>query len=474
MKTLAFLLLARISGPTAIAARRYDLVVVAAFTSLCAFFAAWPIWRAFFPMEIDLKEPWNAYHADAVVQNGILYPDLGSLVANNYPPFWYYLTGMLSWFGGDAIYIGRAVSFAALIGVAVAIALCIRRFNATWPAAMLGAAFFFGTMVRFADWYVAMNDPHVPALALMTIALLWFLRRDPKEGAELPLLLMVVAGFFKQALVAIPATALFLLACRNTRLALRGTLVAGGVAFALLALFAAIYGTPFIDQMFFYPREISLERAWNSVTRLGALVPAVVIWLIWVWHDRASEAARFTVTFMSFAFAAYVLQKAGAGVDVNAQFELNVAAAIAIGLAFDRIASVAVFWGMGIETRRLVVTGVLALGLIVAPGLEPFLLFANPDYRDEFVRDAEVMRSEVERIAAMPGAVRCSIDTVCRAAGKPFYYDVFFIGQKGATGHLMPGELHRRIVAKALHFEAIDPRASMLPLQRQLFYGRAH
>jgi len=350
MKTLAFLLLARISGPYAVAVRRYEVAVVAAFTALVAFYGAWPIWRAFFPLEIDLKEPWNAYHADAVVSHGVLYPDLSSLVANNYPPFWYYLMGLLSLSGADAIYIGRALSFAALIAVAVAVALCIRRFNAAWPAAILGAAFFGGTMVRFADWYVAMNDPHIPALALMTIALLWFLRRDPKQGAELPLLLMVVAGFFKQALVAIPATALVLLACRNMRLALRGALVPGGAALALLVLLAAIYGTAFVDQMFFYPREFSVERAWNSVTRLCALLPAVVFWLFWIWHDRKSEAARFTVIFMTIAFAAYVLQKLGAGVDVNAHFELNVAAAIAVGLTFDRLDMVAVFWGMGVET----------------------------------------------------------------------------------------------------------------------------
>jgi hypothetical protein len=82
-----------------------------------------------------------------------------------------------------------------------------------------------------------------------------------------------------------------------------------------------------------------------------------------------------------FAFAAYVLQKAGAGVDVNAQFELNVAVAIGIGLAFERLAGVAVFWGMEVETRRIAVTGILALGLILAPGLEPYLLFTSPEYR---------------------------------------------------------------------------------------------
>jgi len=473
MKTLAFLILARMSTTRMAAVQRYDLMLAGAFAALCIFYAAWPVWRAFFPLEIDLKEPWNAYHGDAALHGGQLYPDLASLVANNYPPLWYYVTGAIAGVGLDAIYVGRALSFAAILALVVTIAFVIRRFDGGWLASVLGGLFFLGTMVRFADWYVAMNDPHVPALAIMMAALLWFLHREPARSVTAPIVLMVVAGFFKQALIAIPAMTLFLMACHSPRRALRAGLLAGATAAAAIALFTAIYGTSFVEQIFLYPRELSVERAWNSLARIGMLAPALAVWAIWVWRDRRTEAARFSATFVLFALAAYLLQKLGAGVDVNAAFELYAAVAVGIGLAFDRIARVPVFWGMGVTTRRSVVIGALALVLLAAPGLEPYLLFASPAYRAEFSHNTAVMRSEVERIAAIPGPVHCSIDSVCRAAGKRFALDVFFIGQRGATGHLTASELKASITAQGIKQETIDPRASIRPLQRQLFHGRA-
>jgi hypothetical protein len=424
-------------------------------------------------MEIDLKEPWNAYHSDAVFGQGVLYPDLNGLIANNYPPLWYYLTGALSQLGFDTIYLGRALSFAAILVLVAAIALCIRQFKAAWPGAILGGLFFFGIMVRYADWYVAMNDPHVPALAIMMVALVWFLRRDPTRGAEWPILLMVVAGFFKQAIIAIPAMTLFLLARQSRWLALRAALVGGGAALAGLILFTAIYGRAFFDEIFLYPREMSFVRAWGSLGRLGPLLPALVPWVIWAWHDRRSEAARFSATFVTFTFAGFFIQKIGAGTDINAMFELYVAVAVAIGLAFDRITLVPTFWGMSVATRERLVAGVLALSLIAAPGIEAYLLLISPSYREQFYKNAEVTRAEIKRIAAIPGLVHCDVETVCRAAGKPFVYDDFFIGQLGAAGRLTLPELGCRVLAGGFQREWVDLRASDLALQREFFYGRS-
>jgi hypothetical protein len=473
MKTLAFLLLAGIAKPVRTIARPSSIVAVAGLAFLCVLYAAWPVWRAFFPMEIDLKEPWNAYHSDAVFGQGVLYPDLDGLIANNYPPLWYYLTGALSQLGFDTIYLGRALSFAAILVLVAAIALCIRQFKAAWPGAILGGLFFFGIMVRYADWYVAMNDPHVPALAIMMAGLVWFLRRDPGRGAEGPILLMVAAGFFKQAIIAIPAMTLFLLAQRSRWLALRATLVGGGAALAGLVLFTAIYGRGFFDEIFLYPREMSFLRAWGSLGRLGPLFPALVPWAIWAWHDRKSEAARFSTMFVGFTFAGFFIQKIGAGTDINAAFELYVAVAVAIGLAFDRIALVPIFWGMSIATRERCVAGVLALSLITAPGIEAYLLLTSPSYRAQFYENADVTRAEIERIATIPGPVHCEIDTICRAAGKPFVYDDFFIGQMGKVGRLTLPELACRVLAGGFRREWIDVRASVLALQEQLFYGRS-
>jgi len=452
---------------------RGTVIGVFLFAALCCFYCAWPTWRAFFPLEIDLKEPWNAYHSDAILGHGALYPELTSLVANNYPPLWYYLTGAFAWLGFDVIYVGRALSLLAAAALLATTMLCIRCFKASWLAAILGGSFFLGLLLRYADWYVGMNDPNLPALAIMMIGLLWFLRRGPKRGAEGPFVVMVVAGFFKHSLLAIPATALYLLARRNRWLAMRSMAVAGFVAAAGIVVFTAVYGGAFIDQLFFYPREVLFGRAWDSLGRLGSALPAVLVWSIWAWNDRNSEAVRFTATFLAFAFAAYLLQKLGAGTDVNAQFEFNVALAIGVGLAFDRIDSVPIFWGFGVEARRFAVLSVLSLSLLAAPGLEPYFLLLSPAYRAQFSRNVEVMRSEIQRIAAIPGAVWCSIDTVCRAAGKPFTIDVFFLGQKGVTGHLAPGQLNAEIAAQGIRYEKIDPRAAIGPLQKQLFYGRS-
>jgi hypothetical protein len=439
---------------------------------MCLFYSAWPVWRSFFPLEIDLKEPWNAYHADAAFGAGDLYPELTSLVANNYPPFWYYLTCVISRFGIDAIYVGRALSLFATVVLSVTIGVSIRSFKTGWPAAVLGSFLFLGLMVRYADWYVGMNDPNLLALAFMMIGLTCFLRDEQKKGGEGPLLLMVVGGFFKHSLLAIPVTTLWLLAKRNSWIAARGLLVSALAAFAGILVFTMVYGRAFLDQMFFYPRELSIGRLWDSFGRLGGLVPSFIIWAIWAWHDRGSEAVRFTATFVFVSLATYLLQKLGAGTDINAQFELNIALAMGVGLAFDRVATVPEFWGYRVPTRRLTIIGTLAIGLLIAPGLEPYYLLSS-DYRAAFSRNSEIVQSEITRIANIPGAVRCTIDTVCRAAGKPFTFDAFFAGQKGATGQWTAVEFNALLDAKSLQNEKIDSRASVGPLQRQLFYGRS-
>jgi hypothetical protein len=317
-----------------------------------------------------------------------------------------------------------------------------------------------------------MNDPNLFALSIMMIGLLWFLHLDPKQRAEGPFLVMVLGGFFKHSLFAIPATALYMLARRNRPLAMRAMLVAGCTAGAGIGLFTLLYGRPFLDQIFFYPREFLVQRAWDSLGRLGSTFPALLVWSIWAWHEPKSKAVEFTATFLAFSFIAYLLQKLGAGTDINAQFEMNTALAIGVGLAFERIDSVPIFGRLDIEVRPIAVVALLALGLLAAPGLEPYFL-ASTAYRTQFSHNVEIMRSEVLRIAAIPGKVWCSIDTVCRAAGKPFVIDVFFLGQRAATGRMAPGQLAAELTAQGIAYERIDPRAATGPLQKQFFYGRS-
>jgi hypothetical protein len=438
------------------------IVVLGAMTF---FYSAWPLWRALYPLEIDLKEPWNAYHADAAF-SWALYPDPAGLVANNYPPLWFYLTGAVGWLTGDVVGVGRLLSLAALMALAILAARLVLLLGGCRLGAALASIWLIATMVRYADWYVAMNDPNLTALAIMGGALLWLLGRDPQRGSDAPVLVMVLGGFFKHSLIAIPLTAFVVLARRDRAAACRAAVVGIIASACLIALFTAIYGRFFLDQLFFYSREISLGRSVRSLDRIGGLVPALAVWAIWSWDERHREPTIIGACLIGFSLFSYLLQKSGGAVDINAQFELIFAVAIGLGLVFDRVGAASPRKG----AARNAIVAVLALSIVAAPGLEPYFLWFSSDYRGQFQKNVAIMLSEVERIDAIPGPVHCTILTVCRDAGKPFLLDEVSVEQKLAAGALTRTEL--TAIMSTIHTEAIDPNASMQTLMRQLFYGR--
>jgi hypothetical protein len=433
---------------------------LAALAFLAALYFAWPVWRAMLPLEIDVNEPWNARHADAARAGSSLYPDPDGLVANNYPPLSYYLIGAISAATFDAIYVGRLLSLLATAAIPLAVGCCVRQLGGSRSSALLAGVWFLATMARFFDRYVGMNDPHLFAMAIMIWALAWFLRlRLNGRAVEGAVLLMVVAGFFKQTLFAAPVTALCWLAMTDRRLALRAALV-GGVAAALgLALCGAIYGDAFFRQLLM-PRQYSLVQALSSLGRLQWIAPALVIFAIWAWRQRHGEAVRFSTIFVAVAFGFFFMEEFGAGVDDNAQFELAVAAAIGLGLAFDSLGAIPAGQRWRADRCRVAIVLILMARLLASGDMSPYLLVASPAFRASLQQRVAVMDAEAARIAAIPGPAVCPVMTVCRRAGKPFVFDAFAVGQRVKTGKMSQAELNRCIQAGRIRFEEVDRRTA--------------
>src|SRR5215813_12502205 len=102
---------------------RFDTRAQIALLALLAlYFLVWPVWRAQFPIEIAENEGWNAYHADAAMGGGALYPSPDTLIVNNYPPLSFYVLGGLGKVFGDSLYVGRLVSLLSVLGLAALIA----------------------------------------------------------------------------------------------------------------------------------------------------------------------------------------------------------------------------------------------------------------------------------------------------------------------------------------------------------------
>ncbi len=407
---------------------------------LAGVYCAWPIWRAGFPLEIDVNEAWNAYHADAASGSRPLYPDADALITNNYPPLSFYWVALVSKLGLDALYVGRALSILAVAAISASAAVCIRGLGASRISAVVGGLWFLATTARFFDGYVGMNDPHLPATGLMIVALVWFLARHRRERSVEPaVLLMVIAGFYKHSLVATPAAALLWLTSLHWRLGLRATLVGIGAAGFGLALCVFAFGPSFADQLL-SPRYYSVVRSLHLLGRLQWIAPALLLCLIWSWRASGTESNRFVRIYIGVAFAAFFLQSGGDGVDDNAQFELAVATALGLGLAFDTASQIFGLDESKVDRARAAILAALIARLLLSTRLEPYLVLASPEYRNLFPANAEIAKQETQRIRAIPGAVYCTISIVCRFAGKPFVLDRFAMEQRVKIGRMTHSE----------------------------------
>jgi hypothetical protein len=426
---------------------------------LCGFYLAWPVWRAFFPLELDIDEPWNAYHADEVAAGRTLYPAPTSLVTNNYPPLSFYLVGSIASVGFDALYVGRILSILATLAIALAIMALVRQLGASRSAAGLAGLWFLATMARFFASYVGMNDPNLLALAIMAWALVWLMRRLSGGRAVDPaILLMAVAGFYKHNVVAIPLTVFIWLEFVDRRQARRAVVVGAGAVLLGLAICDLIWGSAFFAQLL-TPRIYSLEHVWSGLGRLQWIAPALLIFVIWVPHDWQHTAARFVALFVAIAFVLQCVQKLGDGVADNAQFELAVASAVGLGLAFDRIKVWPAAQNWGIDRSRLTIVVILIVRLLASTNTLPYRAVASPAFRVLVKEHAAEAEAEAARIRAIPGEVACSIPTVCRMAGKSYRIDGFNINQKLRTGKLTQAELNKAVAERHLRFEIVDVRA---------------
>ncbi len=441
---------------------------IALLALLTLYFLVWPVWRIPFPLEIAQNEGWNAYHADAAVGGGALYPSPDTLIVNNYPPLSFYALGYLGRIFGDSLYIGRVLSLLATLGLGALIARVVRQLGGGAAGAAVGGIWFVATMARSYNRFVGMDDPQLAGQLIMVAALSWFLARDKSgRAAEPPILLMVLAGFWKHNIVAVPATVLAWLWLRDGRRALRPTVVGAAAAIAGLAICVAIYGDVFIANLL-TPRPTRLMRAISGIGRSQWILPALAIWAIWAWSERKTFAARFTALYVGIAFVAYFAQWTGEDILDNAQFDLVIATAVGLGIAFDRAAATAFAKRFGVAAARATVVLILALRLVATVRIEPFLILFDPAYRAEFYAHAQVARAEAARIAAIPGPVACDNKVICRMAGKPFVYDDFradMLIMTGAAKGLDAAELIRQ---HGLTYFRNDPRCRIESLHRVL------
>ena len=325
-----------------------------------AWFMAWPIWRSSFLVEIWPTEGWNGYFQDAAAAGLPIYPAADSLIGNNYPPLSFYAIGLAGRaLGFDNLFVGRVFS-PDRAGFDRSRDIPFRAYPGRGPRRRgIGALWYLAIMARNSTIYVGTNDPQLAGEAIMGAALVWFLSRCRARTSPTPaLLLMVLAGFWKHNMVAIPVAAISWLFIDRSRFAVRATVVSAAALHVRIACCVFIFGPNFLPNLLAI-RQYALSNLNGNIGHLQWSALALLIWAAWALDNRRSEAARFTALHIGSSLAACLMQWFGHGVGLNAEFALG----IGIGVVFTRIETTWIAKRMGAGWPRDLMVAALLLVL---------------------------------------------------------------------------------------------------------------
>jgi hypothetical protein len=404
----------------------------------------------------DPNEGWNAYHALAAMSGAPLYPDPHSYMTNNYPPLSFYAVGALGRATGDYIVAGRVLSLAALLVVALAIAAIARKLGVTLLEGTFAALLFVAGMLTFTD-YVGMNDPQLLGHAIGIAGIVLLLGAPRTDRAIMyGALLLTLAGFVKHNLIAQPLAAGVWLACYDRRSAVRFALCGIAFAGAGLVLSDLLLGTNLLGQLD-SARTYSFGAALAGVSHwlIGGALPLSGIAALATFH-RDDKGVMFIVLYAAISIVLGAVAMGGAGVDVNAFFDADIALAIGAGLVLNRFSD---FLEQRLWLRAAVIAGFLL------PFVAGLAMTTDSDWWDgdywlhPMAEDATIARGDTAFIRAHDGSALCETLSFCFWAGKTPQVDVFNTAQQFATGRRSDKELAGMIDDRkfaTLQFDSLD------------------
>jgi Dolichyl-phosphate-mannose-protein mannosyltransferase len=420
---------------------------------------AWPVYRAFLNVEIENNEGWNAYFADAAMGKMPLYPSASQLITNNYPPLSFYIVGSVGQVVEDPVLAGRLLSLVAIVAIATAISLSVRRLGGTTGAATISAAFFVATMSRFFMSYVGMNEPQLLSEAIMAFGFLGFLVARSRDGGYVgPVLVMALAGFVKHNIIAMPLTAFLWLGLNRRREAVKCLCVAViAIAMGTMICYAAFGRNFFLNIV--SPRQYSVKTALHGFGDLQWVSVGLVACVCNGWARWRDPSVRLCSCLIAIALGLYFLQKTGAGVDLNAQFDLVIAVAMGLGLAYTQICLWPVARRLSPAQAQAILLLVVCARLLASKQIQPLRLTFDRGFINEIAMRERVMADSVERVRKIPGDVLCSSLLVSYRAGKPFAVDKFNAEQRILAGALPKDAISARVAGGTLTIVEIDQHA---------------
>jgi hypothetical protein len=427
--------------------KQYHLIAVALFLAITALCNYRPSALLMSKVPCGYNEGWNAFHSNHLSQGESLYPHYDALISNNYPPLSFYLNSCLAMIIGDNVITGRIISLLSLLVVASMLGICAMEMGGRGTEAMVISSFFLASIAVFAGGYVGTADPQWLGHAAQLSGLYLLLKSRNKGWLfYLSIFIMVVSGFVKHSLIAMPL-AVFLWLLVNDRAAFVRFLTVGLlVVCSFLLVFTMIHGLDFLRGLF-------LDcRAWKPYLfvslidyRFSKLMVFLMLGVLGFVLLPKSETSILLLLYFLLAslWGAYI--SGGIGVDWNALFDVVIASTL-VGGAFLRHAD-RIECQNALKVRILSIAILLVFAVALAVPLPHQIVKARQFWKTRELQ-IETAAGDIRYLSDIHGPAMCEDLSLCYWAGKRFEVDYFSTGQKIRAGVIERQELTELIESR--------------------------
>jgi hypothetical protein len=399
-----------------------------------------------FTFEVNYNEGWNVYNADRLIHGELIYDDNYSRV-NNYPIGSFLVVATANALFRDLLLSGRLVALVSFGAIAMFAAMAVRRFGGERTDAVFGAGCAMGFCYLMAPTWIIADDPQTLGEAVMLGALVSYVARPPDRLNLLrTALLVVLGGFVKHNLVAIPIAITLDMAFRAPRRLPFWLASCAGFTTGFLGLTQIVAGGDFIDHLM-SPRLYGWYGARYHLMKYLRLFKFPLVAIV----SRASLIlAADRMILAAWGIISIISATIVAGFE-GTSYNMFQDAAVFLGV----VAGVIMSELRKSEFRRRLATVLAsALPFFVA---QPILarapdiavqVYRAPARLESDRRRQETFSADAKFVADRQGPAICESLLLCYVAGQPFILDPFNSRQYVLAGRLDQGELIRRIAAR--------------------------
>jgi hypothetical protein len=415
-----------------------------------------------FSFERNYNEGWNVYNAQRLIEHQLVY-DENYWRVNNYPIVSFVIVAALNVVVDDLLLSGRIVALVSFIAVGALAALVTRRLGGTRSAAALSGGCALGFYYLVAPAWIAVDDPQSLAEALMLAGFATYVGGPPTRRTLLgTALLVMVAGFTKHNLVAIPLAISLDLALRWPRRLPFWLASCAGFGVAFLGLTYLVAGGAFLDHLL-SPRVFDWYNVHYHLMKFVRLLKIpLTLTVLFSW--RIFSRDRLVVAgYGLIAVVASALLSGYEGVSYNMFQDPAVFLAIASGLMLHELRNWMAAGKLGTSAPAKIAgslaPALLALPILTAAAKTVDHVFRSEDWLTADRTAEQSFAADAAYLAQRRGPKICESLLLCYRSGEPFTLDPFNSRQYILAGKLDQSDLIRRVAAQ--EFAAIQLRADI-------------